>query len=258
MFVDPAGKYFVDESFKEDTETNLKGNENTLLVNEIGKNSLHTQSSKFARHMKPPARNYCIDLNICTQFPDQFKPFFSLPLGVEEAIMTNPNNANSSYFKGTIIRIPFRNKDETTPSNCHLIFDNETIGTLTKTIKSCLPSSLIFTNHLHTIKVNEWSNSANSFKPILRSKVTSSLLSRQNYFDDICNNTRWRKDGESRIKKLFKSSWVPMKTSHILEISHRHDEEDGDIIDTFIVVTIIQCLQNRKENRPKFSQWGKQ
>lgn len=50
------------------------------------------------RYLKPTARNYCLSQSFRAQFPDQFKPFFSLPFGVEESLINSSYNDSNPHL----------------------------------------------------------------------------------------------------------------------------------------------------------------
>jgi len=221
---DPNGSYFI---------------EDTMLHNLDGTSTVRDESRTMSKRKdKASARNYGMSYSFCRQFPDQFEPFLSLPLGVEESMINQTNTNGGPFYRGTIIRMPFRSNDGPPSLICDTCFDEEDFEGLASKLKDVIPQTLLFTYHLQSISVDTWQAGEASFERLLNCRVSSSPLSRRAHLEEMWENKLWKKD-KSKLGKLFKNSWNPVKTSHTLQISSRYSDQENDISDTYVVMSVL-------------------
>jgi len=227
---DPSGEYFIEDTTPQSnphTQTSVDRNENVQEEIEVIE----------MRKGKASARNYGLSLEFCKQFPDQFEPFLSLQLGLEESMVNDRSTGSGSFHRGTILRIPFRSDENLSSSFiCDRVYSQEDFDLLLEDLEHTLHKSLLFTYNLQSIVLDDRDES--SCTSVLHCRLSSSPLLRMAHRDDLMNNPKWRKD-KSKFGKIFKNSWLPERSSFKLEISHRHKGDDCDTVDSYIIQSIL-------------------
>jgi hypothetical protein len=237
LFFDPNGDFFVDGNVKKEKKTkhptSMDATENVPQPESpLSPKQRKTQGSKAS------ARNYSISKDFVTQFPDQLEPFLSLPFGVKESLLNSNSASRGSSFRGTIFRLPLRNIDGPPSNISDHRFEEKDVCAMMSQLESKAPLSFLFTYHLQSISVDEILATETVPIPILRSTVSGSPITRRSHIDELVSNQEWAK-GNSKFSKLFKSTWVAEKSSYTLQISHRHQNEPEDIIDTFVIQSTL-------------------
>ena len=245
MFFDPNGQHFVDggssRERKEEKSTEnvnshaVENNSDEVSVQNVSEGTISNARTSTQQGLKAAGRNYGISREFAHQFPDQFEPFFSLPFGVKEALTAD--NSEPTRFQGTVIRIPFRTVDSPPSNISKVTIDEAKISSLIKEMET-LTSSLLFTYHVQSINVDEWPASESHSSPILRAQMNSSPMARRNHLDELYINQDWKKS-VNKFSKLFQSQWVAERSSYTMQLSHRHRNDENDIVDTYIIKTIL-------------------
>ncbi len=230
LIFDPNGEYFIED------KSQLMEDKNASNGNaETNQSSLNTGRK---RREKSTARNYGISHSFCEQFPDQFEPFTSLPYGVAESMINGRGSNGGPYYRGTLVRIPLRCEDGPPSTICDRTYNPKDLDELAVELKEVLPQSLLFTFHLQSFNVDKWHPEGMEYENYLSCRVSSSPLSRRAHLEEMWENKSWKKD-KSKLGKLFKSSWNPQKTSHTMQICSRLSEQESDIIDTYMITSIL-------------------
>ncbi len=230
LIFDPNGEYFIEDQVREEVSTNANTSD--------GDNHHVPQSTNKKRKEKASARNYGLSHSFCQQFPDQFDPFLSLPYGVSESMINGRASNNGPFFRGVLVRIPFRSKDGPPSLLCDKTYEEQDLEAMLVDLKKVLPSTLLFTYHLQSVNFDRWFSNETLCQNVLSCRVSSSPLARRNHLEDLWENKLWKKD-KSKLGQLFKSSWSPLKTHHILQICSRYAGEECDVIDTYIIMSIL-------------------
>ncbi len=225
LIFDPSGNYFIEDQVTDDSQQ---------MANDDAHKSIRKRKKERAC-----ARNYGISNSFCSQFPDQFEPFVSLPYGVEESLINESNSNEGAFYRGTIIRLPFRSV-EGPPSNiCEKVYNKDDIDSLILELESILPQSLLFTYHLQSVTLDTKGQPQDSrHKNHLTCRVSSSPISRRRHIEEILENKGW-KQKKSKFGKMFKSSWNPVRSFHTMQISTRLSERHEDIIDSYMITSIL-------------------
>ena len=238
IMFDPTGEYFLDGS----VDINSRKPISQLESKNAGKiaNESHHRSLRV-----PTARNYGISEDFINQFPDQFEPFLSLQYGIRDSFFAssklslNKNEStNGAAFCGTVFRLPIRTSKSPGSRICERVFDSNALSSISKTFKEKAPSSFIFTYNLQHIRLDEWIQESGKPTTILQSRVSSSPITRRNHHDDMVKNKVWMKNN-SKITKLFKSSWIPLQSTYTLQISSCTNNNGSEVHDTYIVRSIL-------------------
>uniref|UniRef100_A0A7S2UD61 U-box domain-containing protein n=1 Tax=Attheya septentrionalis TaxID=420275 RepID=A0A7S2UD61_9STRA len=237
LFFDPNGEFFVDGNVKKEKKTTPPTSMDTTENVHMSEAPLSPKQRK-TQGSKASARNYSISKDFVTQFPDQLEPFLSLPFGVKESLMNINTTSHGPSFRGTIFRLPLRNIDGPPSNISDHRFEEKDVCAMMSELESKAPLSFLFTYHLQSISVDEILATEAVPIPILRSRVSGSPITRRSHIDELVTNQEWAK-GSSKFSKLFKSTWVADKSSYTLQISHRHKNEPADIIDTFVIQSIL-------------------
>eukprot|EP00957_Ditylum_brightwellii_P025740 1947477-Ditylum_brightwellii.AAC.1 len=187
---------------------------------------------------KASGRNYGISPEIASQFPDQFEPFFSLPIGIKESLFDCKGKPNGTYYRGTVFRIPLRTKDGPPSAISDRILDDSAITSFLDRLVERIPTSFLFTYNLQNINIHDWLPTESSYRSILRSRISSSPIARRNHLEEMQKNRTWVKD-KSKFAKIFKSSWVPERSSYTLQCSNKHGDVENEKVDTYIIQTIL-------------------
>jgi sacsin len=227
LIFDPNGEYFIEDR-------NPIGDNGEQKVNQV-------PNDRMKKKEKASARNYGISHPFCEQFPDQFEPFLSLPYGVAESMMSSRSSKTGAYFRGTVIRIPLRNEGSPSSLIYDRIYDDEDLKTLEEELKEKLSQTLLFTYNLQSVNLDKWQVGESNCENTLNSRVGSSPLTRREHFEEMWDNKLWKKEKSSfgKVGKLFKSSWIPLRTNYALQISSRRAGEDTDITDTYTIMSIL-------------------
>ena len=230
LLFDPNGKYLIEDTIQED----LNKKDSTDLDGNPMKEQVNTNRREVAS-----ARNYGMSASFCKQFPDQFEPFLSLPLGIEESMVNGASSSSGPFYRGTVIRLPFRSKDSPSSLICEgEAFEEDNIKDVISDLNVTLSKTLLFTYNLQSVSLDSWVEGESSLRLLSHSRVSSSPLSRRNHLEELQNNTSWKKE-KSKLGKIFKSSWVPEKTSYTLQISTRKFGNKRDIVDTFAIKSVL-------------------
>lgn len=229
LIFDPNGEFFIEDQMA--GEKNIDTNENNLNIQQL---DIKTKKKKE----KACARNYGISHSFCQQFPDQFEPFISLPYGISESMINSSSSNREASYRGVVIRIPFRCQDGPPSMICEKIYEESDIKEMISELKLMIPQSLLFTYNLQSINIERWSSKHPIQEHFLTCRVSSSPLSRRSHLEEMWENNQWKKD-KSKLGQLFKSSWTPLKTHHILEVCSRLEEEKCDIVDTYMIMSIL-------------------
>ena len=225
---DPSGEFFFDGILKSKPE----GDEQE---SETSKSASRTLTSK-----RPSARNYGLNPNFLKQFPDQFEPFLSLPFGVKESFFSNNDETSSkeTTFRGTIFRLPLRTSRMPESNICSRVFDMDSISKMIETLSEKIPSTFLFTYNLQYIGIYEWMEKSNEPDPLLHSRISSSPIIRIKHRDDMEENTEWMQE-TPKLTKLFKNEWTPLQSSFTLQISTRRKKDEFEIVDTFLIRSVL-------------------
>uniref|UniRef100_A0A7S3QAL4 Uncharacterized protein n=1 Tax=Chaetoceros debilis TaxID=122233 RepID=A0A7S3QAL4_9STRA len=218
LIFDPSGNYLIEDK-NQQTESPLK-------------------SATGNRREKANARNYGLSHSFCKQFPDQFEPFLSLSAGVQESMVNGNSTPGGPYFRGTIIRLPLRTQDGPTSPICSKVFGNEDLDELSSLFQDALPKTLLFSYHLQGISFDQWMPNEEFQETIQSSRVSSSPLSRRSHLEEMSEPKVWKKE-KSKLGKMFKSSWVPRRRSHMLQITSRIKGEINDVVDTYAIHSVL-------------------
>ena len=230
VIFDPSGEYFIEDQSMEERKppSNDNNDESTQRL----------RNAKRKKKEKGCARNYGISNSFCKQFPDQFEPFLSLPYGVSESMVNGNASNGGAFYRGTIIRIPFRSEGGPSSKICDKTYNEQELEAIVHELKQVLPQSLLFTYHLQSVSFDKWEPNESDLQNYFSCRVSSSPLSRRSHLEEMWDNNSWKKD-KSKIGKLFKSSWSPLKASHTMQISSKLLDKDGEIIDTYIISSIL-------------------
>lgn len=220
LIFDPTGNYLIED--------------NSLLDSE--NEAVYTSS----RRNSPNARNYGLSQSFCSQFPDQFEPFLTIPAGVKESFNCSYRQSSDSnpFFGGTILRIPFRSTLSPKSSIFSKTFNEEDITSIRTMLNEKVPTCFLFTYHLQNIIIDIWDQDATNIRNLLASQVHSSPITRRNHLEEMSDSKSWVKE-KSRLGKLFKASWAPVRSSQFLEISTRMPGQINDVIDTYFIQSIL-------------------
>jgi len=220
LIFDPTGNYLIED--------------NSLLDSE------NEAVNKSSRRNSPNARNYGLSQSFCSQFPDQFEPFLTIPAGVKESFNCSysPSSDSNPFFHGTILRIPFRSALSPKGSISSKTFNEKDISSLRTMLTEKVPTCLLFTYHLQNIIIDVWDQDAINIRNLLASQVHSSPIARRNHLEEMSDSKSWVKE-KNRLGKLFKASWVPIRSSQFLEISTRIPGQIKDVIDTYFIHSIL-------------------
>ena len=186
IIFDPNGEYLIEESLRRDHSIDKSivqsHDTNTNEEEEVPNNEskVSTTNVTSVRGRKAAARNYGISYEFCNQFPDQFEPFLSLPLGVKESIISG-KASGKFFFRGTILRLPLRSKDSPPSKICKQIFEEKLLDSFLIDLKKSLPKSFLFTYNLQCINLLGCLSNESQYKSILTSRVTSSPLERRTH-----------------------------------------------------------------------------
>jgi sacsin len=184
------------------------------------------------------ARNYGLSQSFCSQFPDQFEPFFSAVAGFKESFDHKESSASRPFFNGTILRIPFRSSSS--PKSCiaSKLFDQRDIIALQKMLVEKVSTCFLFTYHLQNVTIDVWDEDAMDARNLSASQVNSSPITRRDHLEEMSDSQSWLKD-KTRMGKLFKAKWVPVQSSQFLEISTRMSATNKNVIDTYFIQSIL-------------------
>lgn len=231
LIFDPTGNYLIEDN---------------LLHTPNGEPSnTHTSAtaSTTRKVVKANARNYAVSSRFCNQFPDQFYPFFSVSKGAKESILNSEDSGEGSYFHGTIIRIPLRTSSS--PSSSVITdFVIDDFENCFSAIEEAIPRTLLFSYHLQNISLSKWENDDSNLTVIASTTVSSSPLRRRSHLEEQSDSKSWRK-GKNKLSKLFKSSWIPKRGFHLLELTTQRSDENQPLIDTYAIHSILAppCLR---------------
>jgi len=242
LFWDPNGTFFV-EGTKDKPSAEGSDGENHLLLADNNISSTEEMAMPAKREgcnqkRKASGRNYGISPEIASQFPDQFEPFFSLPIGIKESLFDCKGKPNGTYYRGTVFRIPLRTKDGPPSAISDRILDDSAITSFLDRLVERIPTSFLFTYNLQNINIHDWLPTESSYRSILRSRISSSPIARRNHLEEMQKNRTWVKD-KSKFAKIFKSSWVPERSSYTLQCSNKHGDVENEKVDTYIIQTIL-------------------
>lgn len=228
LIFDPTGNYLIEDKVQQQNMESISydGSETPTRPRDAGKKE------------KANARNYGLSHSFCKQFPDQFDPFFSLSVGVEESLLNGDVSAGGPYFRGTIVRMPLRRKNGPPFSICKKEFCDSDYDAISTVLEEAVPRTLLFTYHLQSISLDKWPTGSSHQESVLSCRVSSSPLNRRNHIEEQAEKNIWRKD-KSKIGKLFKSSWVPNRGFQLLELSSRRKGDDHDTIDTYAINSVL-------------------
>ena len=229
LIFDPSGNYLIEDKVQQKSSTDSSTNSG---------HETPTSPSRPIRKEKANARNYGISHSFCKQFPDQFDPYFSLSAGVEESLLNGESSTGGPFFRGTIIRLPFRRKDGPASSICNKEFTDSDFDKMSSLLAEAVPKTLLFTYHLQSVSFYEWQPNESRQGTVISSRVSSSPLSRRTHLEEQGDKKLWRKE-KSKIGKLFKSSWVPNRGFHMLQLSSRKMNEKHDTIDTYAIHSVL-------------------
>ena len=222
LIFDPTGNYLIEDKIQHNTEEDHGS----------------TAPGNTGKKEKANARNYGLSHSFCQQFPDQFHPFFSLSVGVEESLLNTDVSSGGPYFRGTIVRLPFRTKACPQSTICDTDFLDSNYDAISTLFEEAVPRTLLFTYHLQSVSFDQWLIGEVQQDSVISCRVSSSPLSRRNHIEEQAEKSTWRKD-KSKIGKLFKSSWVPKRGFHWLELSSRRRGDDNDTIDTYAIHSVL-------------------
>lgn len=216
LIFDPTGNYLIED--------------NTVLDDEAVYQTSRQNSSN--------ARNYGLSQSFCSQFPDQFDPFFTTIAGFRESFDHIEPSTSHPFFNGTILRIPFRSNISPKSCICSKLFDQKDIISLQTILAEKVSTCLLFSYHLQNVTIDVWDQDAMSSRNLSASQVNSSPITRRNHLEEMSDSKSWLKD-KTRIGKLFKASWVPVRSSQFLEVSTRIPGTTKDVIDTYFIQSIL-------------------
>ena len=221
LIFDPSGQYLIEDK----TKTN-----NNEEANSVADEKKKTE--------KAYARNYGLSHAFCQQFPDQFDPFLSLNVGLEESLVNGEHSPSGPYFRGTIIRLPLRTADGPTKTIASSIFCKSNIEKMSSSLEEALPKSVLFSYNLQSISLDIWNPLEDTCERILSSRISSSPLTRREHFDVQIDTKSWRKE-KNKLNKLFKSSWSPKRGFIIVQISTRIRGASQDIVDSYAIQSVL-------------------